>query len=90
MKNKIIILIAVVLILSFFLTGCGQIGNRQIGWDTTQTFKWAILELGNGELIEGEVTAWRDFDESDAVQFTINGITYLTHYSKVVLCTEKI
>ena len=89
MKNKVIILIAVVLILSFFLTGC-QIGNRQVGWDSTQTFKWAILELGNGELIEGEVTAWRDFDDSDAVQFTINGVTYLTHYSKVVLCTEKI
>ena len=90
MKNKVIILIAVVLILSFFLTGCGQIGNRQIGLDSTQTFKWAILELGNGELIEGEVTAWRDFDDSDAVQFTINGVTYLTHYSKVVLCTKKI
>ena len=71
------------------LSGC-SIGNRQVGFDLTQTFQWAIVELGNGELIEGRVTSWRDFDESDVVQFTLdNDITYLTHYSKVILCTRE-
>lgn len=85
---KKIICVVLILTLALALTAC-QVGNRQVGWDTTQTFTHAILELGNGEIVEGTVTSWRDFDESDVVQFTMNGITYLTHYSKVILCTEK-
>ena len=85
---KKIICVALILTLALALTAC-QVGNRQVGWDTTQTFTYAILELGNGEIVEGTVTSWRDFDESDVVQFTMNGITYLTHYSKVILTTEK-
>ena len=85
---KKIICVALILSLALALTAC-QVGNRQVGWDTTQTFTHAILELGNGELIEGTVTSWRDFEESDVVQFTMNDVTYLTHYSKVILCTKK-
>ena len=85
---KKIICIALILTLALALTAC-QVGNRQVGWDTTQTFTYAIIELGNGEVIEGTVTSWRDFDDSDVVQFTMNGVTYLTHYSKVILTTKK-
>ena len=85
---KKIICVVLILSLALALTAC-QVGNRQVGWDTTQTFTHAILELGNGEIVEGTVTSWRDFKESDVVQFTMNGITYLTHYSKVILCTKK-
>ena len=85
---KKIICVVLILSLALALTAC-QVGNRQVGWDTTQTFTYAILELGNGELVEGTVTSWRDFDESDVVQFTMNDITYLTHYSKVILMTKK-
>ena len=86
--KKIICVVLVLTVVAFALTAC-KIGNRETGWDTTQTFNHAILELGNGELIEGTVTSWRDFEDSDVVQFTMDGITYLTHYSKVILCTEK-
>ena len=85
---KKIITIALIITLCLTLTAC-QIGNRKIGFDTTQTFRWAIIQLGNGELIEGSVDSWRDFDNSDTIQVTINGITYLTHYSNVILTTEK-
>lgn len=85
---KKIICVVLILTLALVLTAC-QVGNRQVGWDTTQTFTHAILELGNGEIVEGTVTSWRDFEESDVVQFTMNGITYLTHYSKVILTTKK-
>ena len=85
---KKIACLILIIALALALTAC-QVGNRQVGWDTTQTFTHVILELGNGELIEGTVTSWRDFDESDVVQFTMNGVTYLTHYSKVILTTEK-
>ena len=85
---KKIVCLALILTLALALTAC-QVGNRQVGWDTTQTFTYAIIELGNGELIEGTVTSWRDFEDSDVVQFTINDVTYLTHYSKVILTTKK-
>ena len=89
-EMKKILAVAILLVtLCFCLTGCMTIGNRQVGLDLTQSFTWAIVELGNGELIEGKVTSWRDFDESDVVQLTMNGVTYLTHYSKVILCTSK-
>lgn len=88
-KFKVVALVALLMVGALVLSGC-SIGNRQIGLDLTQSFRWAILELGNGELIEGRVTAWRDFDESDVVQFTLDdGVTYLTHYSKVILCTQE-
>ena len=87
MKKKVAILAVVLIILGCFcLTGCGY--NRQI-FDTNWSFKWVIAQLGNGELLEGEVTSWADFDDSDCVQFTMNGITYLTHYSNVILCSER-
>lgn len=87
-KMKKIAIIALIMILCLMLTAC-QIGNRKIGIDTTQTFRWAIIQLGNGELIEGPVDYWRDFDESDTVQITVKGVTYLTHYANAILATEK-
>lgn len=86
--KKTIAIIVLMLIFALCLTGC-QIGNRKIGFDTTQTFHWAIIQLGNGELIEGPVDSWRDFSESDVVQVTVKGNTYLTHYSNVILSTER-
>ena len=86
--KKIYILITMIILLALALCGC-QIGNRNIGLDLTQTFSWAIIQLGNGELIEGPVSSWRDFEDGDEVQLTINGITYLTHYSNVILCSKE-
>lgn len=85
---KKIVIVVLIITLCLTLTAC-QIGNRKIGFDTTQTFRWAIIQLGNGELIEGSVDSWRDFNESDTVQITVKGITYLTHYANVILATEK-
>lgn len=81
---KKVILIALLLISILVMTGC-SLGNRQIGFDLKQSFDEAIIILHNGEIIEGKVDSWRDFDESDVVQVTIEGVTYLTHYSNVIL-----
>lgn len=65
----------------------GLVGNRQLGIDFTNTFRHYIVCIG-GEVFEGEVVSWRDYAESDVVQFTdTNGVTYLTHYANVVLDT---
>lgn len=62
-------------------------GNEQI-IDTAWRYDWAIVQLGNDELLEGQITSWKDFNESDMIQFTMDGITYLTHSSNVILCTK--
>lgn len=74
--------LAAIMVLS--LTGCG---NMQI-FDTTYNFNYGYVSLPNGEVIEGKVTSWMDYSESDMVQVVINGKTYLTFSSNVVLVSE--
>ena len=62
---------------------------RQV-FDTKYAFHWAIIELGNGELLEGAVKSWNDYEESDTVQIVMeDGTVILTHYSKVLLFSER-
>ena len=76
MKKYIIIF----LLSTFVLTGC----NQQI-IDTNYTFKRAYIE-GVGEI---EVSTWRDYENSDQIQITgKDGVTYLTHSSRVILFSE--
>ena len=82
--KKIIVAIMLFVLICLCLTGC-QVGNRQIGFDTKQRFDEAIIFTPTYEVVSGDIEAWRDFSESDVVQVTINGVTYLTHYSNVIL-----
>lgn len=80
----LILLCAVVAGLCVLLTSY----NRQI-IDTTYKFEWAMLKLPSGELVIGQVDAWKDFQDGDQIQVKINGITYLAHACNVTLMTEK-
>lgn len=54
-------------------------GNRQVV-DTIWGYEYGIVRLANGEIIEGKVKSWRDFDESDMLQITfVDKGTYLVH-----------
>jgi hypothetical protein len=66
------------------LTACGN----QTLIDTTYKFDKAIINLHNGNVIEGTVQNWKDYENSDQIQVTINGKTYLTHSSNVILIAE--
>ena len=82
MKRKILVLaMSVVGMLS--LAGC----NQQI-IDTTYKFNRAIIYLPNGQVVEGKVDSWTDFENSDQIQVKVNGVTYLTHISNVVMIKE--
>lgn len=85
MKRIFAIILAVVMILCVVLalSGC----NKQI-FDTTYNFKTAIISLPNGEVIEGKVDSWKDFEDGDQIQVKINGVTYLVHSSDICLMTE--
>ena len=82
MKRIIYICLTLVLIATMFC-GC----NKQI-FDTTYTFDKAIISLPNGELIEGEIESWTDFEDGDQIQVVIDGKTYLVHSSQIVMIAE--
>ena len=65
------------------LCGC----NRQI-IDLTYNYNYAIIELPNGEIIEGKVSSWKDYEDGDQIQVVIDGTTYLVHSSNVAMMNE--
>jgi ribosomal protein S1 len=82
MKKKIATLLAAVMML-ICMSGC----NRQV-FDTTYKYDRAIISLPNGEVIDGKVQSWRDYENSDQIQVKIDGVTYLVHSSNIVLIAE--
>lgn len=82
MKKKIAILLAAVS-MTLALSGC----NRQV-FDMTYKYDRAIVSLPNGEVIDGKVQSWRDYENSDQIQVKIDGVTYLVHSSNIVLIAD--
>ena len=91
MKNKkwIVAAVAIIalLIVGVIVSWEAVHGNRQLV-DWKNRFNYAIIRLPNGEVAEGKVTSWLDYDDSDVVQITMNGKTYLTHYTNVCLINQ--
>ena len=82
MKKLIAAILTIILVVTLF-AGC----NRQL-IDTTYSFERAILSLPNGEVVEGKVTSWKDYEDGDQIQVKIDGKTYLVHSSNIVLISE--
>lgn len=81
MKKIIFVVVILMVAVSLLLTACG---NHQLV-DATWHFNYAIIKLPNGEIVEGECTSWRDYENSDQLQVKVNGVQYLTHSCNVVL-----
>ena len=83
-NNKMkIIAIALLSILTVFLSAC----NKQM-IDVSYKFTYAYIELPNGECVEGKVESWTDYDNSDQIQLVIDGVTYFTDTTRVVMTNE--
>lgn len=83
MKRVVQILFAIVFVLLFFaslLVGC----NKQV-IDTTFKYDYAVIFLPDGRIVEGQLQAWRDYEDGDQIQVKINGATYLVHSMNVAL-----
>ena len=80
---KKILAIVLVLILMLTFTAC----NKQMV-DLTYSYERAILSLPNGEIVEGRVSSWTDFEDGDQIQVRIDGKTYLVHSSNIVLISD--
>jgi len=70
--KKLVVLILVVVML---LTGCG---NYQM-IDLQYSYNYAIIKLQNGEVIEGAIESWRDYEDGEQLQVKVNGVLYLTN-----------
>jgi hypothetical protein len=82
--KKILFAFIITGLLAMALTGCG---NKQM-FDTTYKFDKAIISLPNGNVVEGKVESWTDYEDGDQIQVKINGVIYLVHSSDVVLIAE--
>lgn len=82
MKKKIVmILCAAAMCLS--LSGC----NRQV-LDLTYNYNYAIIKLPNGEIVEGKIESWRDYEDGEQIQVKMNDVTYLTSSYNCVLMNK--
>ena len=83
--KKIVAIIALLLVLTMglVLVGC----NKQMV-DLTYSYERAILCLPDGQIIEGRVSSWTDFEDGDQIQVKIDGKTYLVHSSNIALISD--
>ena len=90
MKKKIWIIVGIIVVLlavSAAIYWQTHIGNRQL-MDMNYHFDRAIIKLPNGDVVEGKLNSWLDYDDSDVVQVKVDGVTYLTSYVNVCLIDD--
>ena len=78
-----VLLLVTILVTVQVMSGC----NKQMV-DLTYSYERAILSLPNGDVVEGKVTSWTDFEDGDQIQVRIEGKTYLVHSSNIVLISD--
>ena len=83
MKKWIPVMLSLAILAAAVFTGC----NKQMV-DLTYSYEHAILSLPNGEVVEGRVSSWTDFEDGDQIQVRIDGKTYLVHSSNIVLISN--
>ena len=79
--------IALIIFLAIILISCTGCYNKQF-IDMTYHYDRAIIYLPNGEIVEGRVNSWTDFEDGDSIQIKIDGKTYLTHICNVCLIDD--
>lgn len=82
--KKILVTVIATTLMVVALSGC----NKQM-IDFTYSFDKAIISLPNGQVVEGKIDSWTDYEDGDQIQVKIDGITYLVHSSDIVLIKEK-
>ena len=71
--------LALGVVMSCMLMGC----NKQI-IDLNYTYNYAIIQLPNGEVVEGKIQSWTDY-EGEQLQIKMNDVVYLCSSYNCVL-----
>ena len=77
---SLVIIACFIVVVIFTMSAC----NKQL-IDITYSYERAIIELPNGEVVDGKVQSWTDYEDGDQLQVKIDGKQYLVHSSNVVL-----
>ena len=84
MKKSAIKVLALVLLASALLLAMTGFTLK-----STYSFSYARIYTPDGQmLVEGKVSSWRDYGDSDQLEVVINRTAYLAHASLVILSTE--
>ena len=84
-KHLVILTITCLLIILFAACAGGSFKSNYQYLDSVYKFDYVEIMRSDGTIIKGKVDAWKDYDNSDMIQVVINGITYYTHGSNVIL-----
>lgn len=87
-KRILVVIMLIVLVATMTACATRVLGNRAVGGSDVQTMHYAYISIPGKDIVEGRVTQWRDYDDSDTVQVLVNGKYYLTHYTNVVLVAD--
>ena len=79
-KNLAIILVLILLVA--IISGC----NKQI-IDLNYEFNYAIISLPNGDIVEGEISSWNDY-EGEQIQVKLDDKVYVVHSDNIVLIKQ--
>ena len=84
MKKPAIKVLALVLLASALLLAMTGFTLK-----TTYLFSYARIYTPDGRIfVEGKVSSWRDYGDSDQLEVVINGTAYLVHASLIILSAE--
>ena len=86
--KTIALITATILTCIAIFVSCNKVEGSYQYFDTTWHFDYAVLTMPNGEIVEGELESWRDYEDGDQLQVKINNKTYLVHSSNIVLVRE--
>lgn len=78
---KRILVAALVAAVGMILNSCG---NKDL-FDTVYRYDRAIITLPDGEIIEGQVENWTDYEDGEQIQVKIDGKIYLVHAENICL-----
>ena len=84
---KTIAIFAIALIIIIFSLSLTSCGNYQI-IDMVYQYDYAYILLPNGEIVEGSIDFWSDYEDGDQIQVSIDGTIYLTDTTRCVLISK--
>ena len=65
------------------LCGC----NKQI-IDLAYAYSYAYIDIPGGDVVEGPIQSWKDYEDGDQIRVKINDVVYLTDTTRCILVAK--
>lgn len=87
-KTSCVLVVGIIIVVLILFAFAGAASANMKLFDFTWSFEYAQIAMPDSSVVEGPVDSWKDYEDSDCIQIEIDGKTYLTHYSRVVLVSD--